>query len=281
MRCCRDFVAMLALLCACVGPAYPGERYLRPLAASGAGDFLVVQTSISNLPAEKAGIVAGDTLLQVDGVVLSNTRQLADHLRQVGKRDSTDLLVGRATGRVLVRALPDGRSRRLGVNLLGSSLTDSAAALITPGLAVWISVVEFGDGTLVRADVRNNSGAPIGFGPDSVTVIDGNDMVQAAITPQDLLSLKFGGSVTDVAGMTHHSMGDAIASGIMSGWAQGTREAYTRSVLQNALRESHIPPESRYGGVVFYAVKKMPRPVRVRVHVAGRFFRAEFGESAR
>lgn len=280
MRCCRFLVTLIAGSCVCVGIAHASERYLRPLAASGAGDYLVVQSLVANMPAERFGVLAGDTLLQVDDVALSNLRQLTDHLRQIGKRDSTDLLIGRATGRVIIRALPDARSRRLGMNLLGTIMTDSAAALITPALAVSVGVVEFGDGTWVRADVRNNGGSPLSFGPDSITVLDGNNVVQAAITPQDLLSLKFGGSITDVAGMTHHNMGDAIASGIMSGWAQGTREAYTRSVLQNALHESQVPPDSRYGGAVFYPAKKMLKPVRIRVHVSGLLFTSEFGDSA-
>lgn len=274
----RYLLAVLFLSAVEVGVTEAGVKYLRPLGASGAGQHLIIQSVASGTPAEQAGLLPADTLLEAGGITISDSRQLTEHLRGLNRRDSTALLVGRPFGRVTVRVLPDKKTRRLGVHFLGTALTDSVASLIAPSLTVSASVVEFGDGTLVRADVMNTCDQSIQFGPDSVVVIAGDGSLQSPITPENLLALKFGGSITDVAGMTHRTMGGAIASGIMSGWAQATREAYTRSVLENALRESSIPPQARHGGAVFYATKKMPRPVTVRIHISSRLFTIAFGD---
>lgn len=258
--------------------ALAGTRYLRPLSVSGAGNALVAISLEPGMPAALAGVMVGDTLLEADGATLQSLRDLRLQLGNRGRRDSTTLLIGRASGRLILRAMPEKRSHRLGVTLAGSSMTDKAGAAVTLTATVQASLVEFGDGSYARVDVKNDGNAPHSFGPDSIIVIDGGGGVVTALSPQDLLALKFGGSVTSISGQTHDSMGDAVASGIMSGWAQATRETYTRSVLQNALRDALVPVGSRHGGAVFFANTKLTRPVSVRVRFAGTEHELRFGD---
>ena len=110
-----------------------------------------------------------------------------------------------------------------------------------------------------------------------MTVYSGDREVVTALTPEEAYTLKFGGTVTDVAGDVPRSMADAIVGGVASGIARSTRKAVAQALLGNALRNATVPTDTHHGGALYMGRQNIAEPVSVRVSLSGREYLMRFG----
>jgi hypothetical protein len=81
-------------------PGLPGEPGFLGVAVTEAPDGVVVTELAPGSPAEQAGIVPGDLILQVDGAEIEVTDDLVDAIQDAGAGTTVAVTVGRGEGRI-------------------------------------------------------------------------------------------------------------------------------------------------------------------------------------
>jgi membrane-associated protease RseP (regulator of RpoE activity) len=271
----------LALTLSAASPAH-AVKYIHPLGATVPGqEYAIVLNVEPNSPAAAVGLAAGDTLFSINGTLLQQHGDLLGALQQLPHPAEVQLALGTKAGRRDASVQLRKQAPRLGVSLTGGATNDKLSIAADLDVTVFGYVSEWSGLTVVRVDVLNRGNAPISFGPDSVSVISGTAELQTAMSPDQVLAMKYGGRITDVASSVPGSMAEAIVGGASAGIAQGMRENTTKSIYANALKNASIPPSTRHGGAIFIGRNHVPQPVTVRVTVAGRSYSLQFGDRQR
>ncbi len=276
-------IAVFVLLMTMLAPRTASAvKTLRPGSAFKMGGiYCVVDSVFLNSPAAQAGLQRGDTLLSLQGATLI-PETVAPALAGLPNGTEAVLSIGRASGRREVRFVPNSSSPRLGIQWIPqSSVSEASASIRDQGLWIAASVREWSRSTFVRIDVTNLSDAMLAVGPDSFYVVDGLGQLCRVISGDEFLTLKYGGRISSVAGSIPHSMGEAIVQGAAEGWAQGSREAVTRDILNGDMRPMMIPSRVSSGGTLIIALEHILGPIQLHARIAGAHYVFEFEGGAR
>jgi PDZ domain-containing protein len=252
-------------------------QYIKPVGGSlPQGPALIIET-VPASPAAGAGLQAGDTLLSVDGGPVKDRGTFVNYLQQLPPSASVRVLVGTKSGRRDTLVALRESSPRFGVSMAGVATTDTLVWIDDVALGFSGYVSRWSGLTVVRVDLFNRGGTPLVFGPDSVTVTSGDGEVLVPLTPEQVIAMKYGGRVTDVASDVPGSMAEAIVGGASAGIARGMREATTKGVFANALRRATVPAGTRHGGALFIGRKTVTQPIVVHISQSGRAYTMRFG----
>lgn len=274
----RRFTALaLAATLLLTASGAQAARTLKPVSAYRLGlSACVVDSVYSGSPADKAGLLRGDTLVSLQGTALI-PEFFAPALRELPSSRPATFVLGRSSGRSTVEFTPRAEPPRLGIEWFPSgTITDAAATLRDHDLWIGAAVQEWSSCTFLRVDISNLSQSPISIAPDSFYVVDGDNQLCRTISADEFLTLKYGGKISSVAGNIPHSIGEGIVQGAVEGWTEGSRAAVTRNILANAMKPVTIPANLRSGGALIVATEHILGPIQLHMKLNGVHYVFEF-----
>jgi hypothetical protein len=219
-------------------------------------------------PAARAGLVAGDTLLAIGGVTLTDPAALARSLEQAPADASCWITRARAAGPVPDSARGSVRDSveawlaplalRLGATVTTAGVGRTSSAVVDDSVSVTVSVSEWSGLTFVAVRLDHRGRGRLDFGPDSVLVLDGTHRVVRPVSSARALSVRYATPETrQVASWVAAMVGDE-------------RSATTAAMEHDELRQVEIPPGAHALGLLYFTVERMESPVEVRVRTTSR-----------
>jgi hypothetical protein len=268
-------VSLAALLVLAASTAGAEVRYLRAVAA--ARDSLrenIVVAVDSGGAAARSGLLPGDTLLAVNGVVAEHHAELARLLAAVPSSASCSLAVARAGGREVLEVDLDPIPPRLGATVTATS-TDPIAAVADDSLTVRVGLAEWAGMAMLAVSVENRGAEALAFGPDSVEVVDAVRHVVRRLDAKSAARL----IDAELAARVHAGIRDGADAGTDEAFEQLLPRAHVRldrDLLEHALVPVRVPPRALAGGILYAAEEHVLAPWTVRVRMRGRVYAFTF-----
>lgn len=225
-------------------------------------------------PADRAGLVPGDTLLAIAGVPLADPAALARALERAPADAPCWIARVRAMPpdadstavpeRDSVRVTLDPLTPRLGAYVTTAGVGRTNSSVVDDSVTVTLSVSEWSGLTFVAVRVDHRGRGRLDFGPDSVLVLDGTRRVMRPVSSARALSIRY---ATPEARQVASWVAAMVAD---------ERSATTAAMEHNELRQTEVPPGAHVLGLLYFAIERAPSPVEVIVRVARGEYRFTF-----